>query len=310
MSSQPKRVLLIKHGSLGDIFLILGAIKDLAQFAGAKIDVLTAAPYAKIFQRSPDVACVHVDNRQSLLNIRYLLSIRSKLLLGDYDLIVDFQNSSRTVFYQKWLAPNIRWCQLGRISPSEFISNETSSSVLAKFQHQLHSSGIKFNNLIAGDLNWLCDSSNASKTVKKSAKSIVLLPGASPRHKYKIWPYYNELARDMIGMGLRVFIAPGPDDMEQCMALEGELLLNEGRWLNFFQLAGVLKEADFVVGNDSGPTHLAASLGTKGVALFGNRTAKYADNMHRQNMSVLVSNELEDISTTLVTSELLRLTDI
>jgi ADP-heptose:LPS heptosyltransferase len=39
--------------------------------------------------------------------------------------------------------------------------------------------------------------------------------------------------------------------------------------LDLVLLAGVLARADVYLGNDSGPTHLAAALGTSGVALFG-----------------------------------------
>lgn len=296
MSQTPKRILLIKLGSLGDIFLILGVIRDLAEFSGTKIDVLTQGAYAKVFKRSPDVAQVHIDNRLSRLNLGYLLSLRKTFQDGSYDLIVDFQNSKRTAFYRRWLAPNINWCQLGTLSPSEFSSDQTDSPVLAKFQHQLTAFGIKATNLIEGSLDWLCETSSASERVKFSKKSVVLLPGASARHKHKIWPHYNDLAERLIEQGIDVFVVPGPDDMEQCKAISGELLLNDGNWLNFFQLAGVLKEANFVVGNDSGPTHLAASLGSPGAALFGERTAQYASNMQRKKMVAYIASELSDIS--------------
>lgn len=296
MSSQSKKILAIKLGSLGDIFLMLGALKDLADYSGGPIDVLTAAPYAKIFRKSPNVSTVFIDNRSSKLNIFYLAGLRNIFNRMSYDLIVDFQNSRRTAFYKKLLGSKLNWCQLGTISPNLFDSNETKSRSLAKFQHQLAGCGISTTNLIQGDLSWLCVDSVASKKLDTNTPSVVLLPGASTRHQHKIWPHYDELAKVLISRGVQVFVVPGPEDMDLCRSLSGELLLENGKWLDFFQLAGVLDKATFVIGNDSGPTHLAASLGCRGVALFGNRTSGYANNMQRKNMNTIVADEISDIS--------------
>ena len=46
------------------------------------------------------------------------------------------------------------------------------------------------------------------------------------------------------------------------------LLESDGRYLDVFRLAGILKKAAFVVGNDTGPTHIAVHLQIPGLALF------------------------------------------
>ena len=50
------------------------------------------------------------------------------------------------------------------------------------------------------------------------------------------------------------------------------LLLKDGKPLDVFQLAGVIRRAGFVIGNDTGPMHMAAYLGVDGLALFGPRS--------------------------------------
>jgi len=296
VSQAVRRALVIKHGALGDIFLILGALQDIAEATGAPVDVLTMSPYVKIFKRSPHVNRVFVDNRQSRLNPWYLCELRRMFSDGAYDQIIDLQNSKRTLFYRKFIAPKLNWCQLGMIPPTEFVSQTISSPVLAKAATQLGNCSIGTENLLRGDLEWLCDDSEAVSRVSESRCPVILLPGASAAHTHKIWPRYAELAELLIKEGVDVFVAPGPDDMELCKSISGRQLLSGERWLDFFQLAGVLAKAKFVVGNDSGPTHLAASLGTKGVALFSQRTSQYAPNMARKQMGVMVSNELSEIS--------------
>ncbi|NRP08955.1 MULTISPECIES: glycosyltransferase family 9 protein [unclassified Marinobacterium] len=296
MRSSPKSTLLIKHGSLGDIFLMLGALKDISEKSGGPIDVLTMGPYAKIFERSPFVRKVLVDNRLSFFNFSYLKMLLSYFRKHPYDEIVDLQNSARTYKYRLLSCNSSNWCQLGTESPENFTFENVTSPVLAKFATQLSQSGYSIAGLIEGDLGWLCDESAASTLVGQSNRSVILLPGASARHQHKIWHGYHALAEILISSGIDVFIAPGPDDMELCKEMPGQLLLTEGRWLNFFELAGALSKSSFVVGNDSGPTHLAASLGCNGVALFSSKTERYALNMMRRHMKVMISKSLMDIS--------------
>lgn len=295
MSEKPMKILVIKHGSLGDIFLMLGALRDLAESAGAKVDVLTMSPYVKLFKRSPDVADVHTDNRRSRFNFKYLSELWGIFHGSEYDLVVDFQNSSRTVFYRRLLGRHLNWCQLGTVAPEDFKSDKTCSPVVAKFAAQLTKWNFPTDGLFEGDLSWLCDESEAQEKVAKSDKSVVLLPGASARHSHKIWPHYASLAEKLLERDFDVYVIPGPDDMELCRSLPGEVLLEEDRWLDFFKLAGVLSKAKFVVGNDSGPTHLAASLNCNGLALFSDRTARYAPNMQRRRMGVQIAPDLADI---------------
>lgn len=296
MSKASCRVLLIKHGSLGDIFLMLGALQDVAESSGGPVDVLTMAPYAKIFKRSPFVNRVYVDNRKSRFNLGYLWQLKRVFYQEGYDQVIDLQNSKRTKFYRQFLAPNLRWCQVGTIAPTNFSSSNTASPVIAKLEAQLEGCGFGTSALLEGDLSWLCDPTEASDRVSNSSKSVVLLPGASAKHTHKIWPRYAELAQLLQCTGHDVFVVPGPDDMDLCQTIPGELLLSGDRWLDFFQLAGVLAQADFVVGNDSGPTHLAASLGSRGVALFSERTDQHAPNMRRREMDVCIAAELQEIS--------------
>ena len=305
MTSGPKKALVIKLGALGDVFLMLGGIEDVSNHTNDKVDVLTSRPYAKIFERSPFVDRVFIDQRKSKLNLKYLYQLRKELNSVQYDLVVDYQNSNRTLFYRRWVLPKLNWCQSGTVSPDIFKSNKTNSRELAKFEFQLNSCGIKSKSLLNPSLEWLADDQGFHFD-PVNGPLIVLLPGSSKKHSYKIWPHYRELANKLLDHGGNVFIVPGPEDMDLCNDMPGKLILNlEGRWLNFFQLASLLLQADFVVGNDSGPTHLAASLRAKGLALFGSKTAKYSNNLKRNAMDVWISKSIADIKPEDVTQHIL-----
>jgi ADP-heptose:LPS heptosyltransferase len=98
---------------------------------------------------------------------------------------------------------------------------------------------------------------------------VVLIPGCAARHPHKRWPHYAALAEHLLTRGHRVVTVPGPDELALARTIPGDCLLGPQGWLDWFQLAGVLRHAGFVIGNDTGPSHLAACLGRPGLALFG-----------------------------------------
>ena len=66
-------ILVIKHGSLGDIAQACGAIQDISEnHPEDLIHILTTKPYFKLFKKNPYVNNVILDKRLSRLNLIYL----------------------------------------------------------------------------------------------------------------------------------------------------------------------------------------------------------------------------------------------
>ncbi len=88
------------------------------------------------------------------------------------------------------------------------------------------------------------------------------------------WPAerYGELARSILARGLEVVVVIGPGEEAFAAAVQeaaGRPLPVVGGEVDVAGLAGVLARLSVLVGNDSGPIHLAATVGTPGVAIFG-----------------------------------------
>ena len=67
-------ILIIKHGSLGDIAQISGAIQDIKEnHSEDKVFMLTTSPYEELFLQCPYIDEVYIDQRFSSLNLIYLL---------------------------------------------------------------------------------------------------------------------------------------------------------------------------------------------------------------------------------------------
>ena len=103
-------ILIIKHGSLGDIVQISGVLKDISDTHNdKKIFILTTLPYVEILSRCPYLDGVLLDRRLPRWNIYYFLKLRKMLGKYSFSHVYDLQNSSRTSFYRKYLLRIPNW---------------------------------------------------------------------------------------------------------------------------------------------------------------------------------------------------------
>ena len=103
-------ILIIKHGSLGDISQISGALRDIKEtYKDKKIFILTTVPYVELLSKCPYIDGVLIDKRLPRWNILYLVKLKKLLSKFDFFYVYDLQNSSRTSFYRKFLLNITNW---------------------------------------------------------------------------------------------------------------------------------------------------------------------------------------------------------
>ena len=103
-------ILIIKHGSLGDIAQISGVLKDIREAnRDKKIFILTTLPYVELMGRCPFVDGVLIDKRLPRWNLLYLIKLRKMINKYNFSFAYDLQNSSRTSFYRKNLFNISKW---------------------------------------------------------------------------------------------------------------------------------------------------------------------------------------------------------
>ena len=73
-------------------------------------------------------------------------------------------------------------------------------------------------------------------------------------------------------------------------------ILNNGEALNISQLTRLIQESSFVVANDTGPAHIAAHVGAKGLTLFGKHTTAYKVSIERENFKAIEVTDLNNLS--------------
>ncbi|MDI1252571.1 glycosyltransferase family 9 protein [Thermomonas sp.] len=262
--NQAERVLVVKLGAFGDIVLADGALRDIREHhCDAHITLLTRKGFAPLLQRCPWVDTVVVDDNAPRWRIDHMLALRQRLHAGYFDAAYDLQNSPRSRFYRRWLsAGSTTWS-------SEALPRAVACSVPARHATQLRAAGITPHWSEQPAPGWIATDAGALLTqAGVEHPFVVLLPGSSARHPHKRWPHYAGLASRLVRGGLIVASIPGIEEPGIATGFDGFVLKRDGQVLTLPELAGVLQRAACVVGNDSGPTHLAACLGTPTVALF------------------------------------------
>ena len=282
-------VLVVKLGALGDLLLADGALRDLrAHHAGERIVLLTRKPYAAMMARCPWVDDVVADDHAPRWRLDRMAALGRRLRATGATRAYDLQNSRRSASYRRWLLPRAQWCVGERASGR----GEAATPVLERHARQLEACGVRSMHARAPHPAWLAEPLPPAIEARLDAPFAVLLPGASARHAHKRWPHYAALATLLQARGLRVFSVPGPEEMSALERMPGQVLLDEGQPLSIAQLASLLPRAACVFGNDSGPTHLAAHLGCRGVALFGRGPSPAHTGIVRERFVALAGDPL------------------
>ena len=297
-------ILIIKHGSLGDISQASGAIQDISEnHKNDQIYLLTTKPFIDLFKKNPFIHNVILDKRLPRFNLIYLYFLMREIKKYNFSKVFDLQNSSRTNFYKNILFPKAGkeiWSSSATTLPagknkSEFDKN----SVLERFEHQLKDSGLSTLNTLRPDFNWAATDISEIKNFYKITKYILLFPFCSPHLTIKKWPYYNKLI-DLIsnkyGEEYKVITAPGPTEISEAKNINALALLDNGRALDISQLTALIKGSSFVVANDTGPAHIAAHVGAKGLTLFGKHTTAYKVSIERENFKPIEVTDLKNLS--------------
>ena len=307
-------ILIIKHGSLGDIAQASGAIQDIYEnHKNDQIYLLTTKPYLELFKKNPFVQQVILDKRLPKYNLVYLYFLMREIKKFKFSKVYDLQNSSRTLFYKNILFPKAScniWSSTHTTLPVDKSKNEfDKSSVLERFDFQLKSSGLKTFNTLKPDFNWAASDITEIKRQYNLKKYILLFPFCSPHLTLKKWPYYNDLIKLLLnkfGEEFKVLIAPGPQEISKAKEIDAISILDNKKALDISQLTSLIKDSSFIIANDTGPAHIAAHIGAKGLTLFGKHTTAYNVSIERKNFKPIEVSDLKNLGAQKVFERILQ----
>ena len=303
-------ILIIKHGSLGDIAQISGVLRDIREtHSDKKIFILTTFPYVQLLSQCPYLDNVLIDKRLPRWNILYLIKLKKMLSRFDFSHVYDLQNSSRTSFYRKYLLNISNWSSAETIlKKNEKKKDFYNEPVLERFKIQLDSSNIKTNYTLKPNFSWA--RVNVDKIVNQyfSKKFILLFPFCSPELSHKKWLYFNDLIKIIKSkhLNFEIAIAPGPNEIEEASKIESISITNKDKSLNIMELTGLINKASYVIANDTGPAHMAAHLGQRGIVLFGYHTTPKKVSIETNKFKAITVDNLKHLTAEKVYSEIKR----
>jgi lipopolysaccharide heptosyltransferase I len=282
MASLPRSLLVIKPSSFGDIVQALPVLAALRQaWPAARIDWLVKAEWAGLLEKHPLIDQVLLLPRA----LAQWLPLLTRLRTGDYDLVIDLQGLLRSGLLSRITGAPVRvgfadgregspWCYTHRVR----VENDATHAV-KRYLELIRGLDVSIGDAVTFPLpEWKAEGRWVKGLLMEAMpgepKTVCVIHPAA-RWKTKQWPgeRYAELADWLIARkGCLVVLVGGKDQANQVSHVIDRMRerpLNLVARTTLAQLAVLLRQANLVITNDSGPMHLAAAVGTPVVAIFG-----------------------------------------
>ena len=301
-------ILIIKHGSLGDLIQANGAIEDIKKSnSKSNIVLLTSHQYLDLMKMCPYVDKVVVDKRLPRWNLLYLFRLKKLLLTYNFTHVFDLQNSSRTKFYQRFILDKAIWSSSNNsLEKGQKKKDFDKHPVLDRMVIQLQKSGIKINKTKKIDLSWAMLESERIIKQHTSKEYILIFPFCSKKHLNKKWPHFKDLInkiKNIYNNKYSILIAPGPNEVDESKNFNVRIVLDNGEPVNISQLITLIKKSKFVISNDSGPAHICTHLNKNGLVLFGSHVSPEKVSIESNNFKVINVENLSDLTSDKVLEE-------
>lgn len=277
----PKKILLIRWKSFGDVLFTLPAFRSVrASFPESHITYMTSREYAPLIEGFSGVDEIFTVDRSRLKRFSFaslteLRSLWRGIAGGYYDLVVDFQGYGETAWLS-WLtrAPE-RWGHVHRPSRARAY---TRAVIRAEDLHPVNAHlrflaecGLKTEKpenifMLPAAKQAVAKKLFAAFGLDPNRPAVFIQPFTSSPQKD--WPLnkWLELARRLRALNIQVLFGGGPADRARL----------EAAWREKFPVAagtdlltscGLAAQCALIIGADTGLLHLATALGCRVVAL-------------------------------------------
>jgi len=282
-ASGPQRILVIKLRYLGDVLISTPVVASLrAAFPRAYLSMLVNPGTEAMIAHNPHLDEVLVVERSAsaLRQLRFALALRRRR----FDLVIDLTDGDRAAILSRLTGAAMRigfnreglW--RGRLYTHVVPLQQQAIPIIRQQLMALEILGIP----VAESTPLLVVRQDEETTAGAALGEIEIGPGEAfvAVHPGARWWFKSWSARRFAGLidyvqgklGVKVVLLGGDQEREIAEAILGEVGTEVrslvGR-LGLLELAALLRRATLFVGNDNGPMHIAAAVGTPVVGLFG-----------------------------------------
>ena len=297
-----KKILIIKHGSLGDIVLALSAFASIrAYFDSSKIYLLTEKAYFDFFKKSPYVDFFIEDNRKENLFISFKNKI--KLFREKFDVIIDLQNSKRTSFYNFFfrIFQSTKICSSRPFAHIRYnIPNQGDETVSMGLLNQIQLIGVKqYTNY---NYSWL-ETGLKEKIIEPLA---LFIPGVSESGYYKQWqPYkFAEIAEYLENLNYKICVVGTKKDEKSVLPIIKSCnhVINKIDQSPPEVIYSLALNSKIIFSNDTGPGHIASLAKNNFIWIVNDNHISKANLPFGKHVYTIQSRSVKDISSQKVIS--------
>ena len=282
-----RNILVIKLRYIGDVLIgtpVLRALRE--RFPEARLTMVVNRGTEEILKWNPDVDEVLVVDRGELAaQLRFLRELRRRR----FDAVIDLTDGDRSALMARLSGAPVRigfneerrwrgllYTSVVRVQPGVVhrLERDLGAVRVLGIEPKPRLPVLRTSPEDEAEAGRLLEEVGIRECEGKGARPLaMLLPGA--RYWFKAWPVerFAELADRLTEVaGCRVLVGGDAREREVAEAIQTRSrfapTVLAGR-TTLRQFAAVLKRCALFVGNDNGPMHMAAALGTPVVAMFG-----------------------------------------
>ncbi len=266
------KVLLIRLSSIGDVILISSVFNALKK-AGAEIDILTDKSIAPIFV--PDIRIRKVMGvSKNRLSFQAVKELADNLKKENYDYVFDLHNILKTRLLSKFLPfKTIRYNKQSlwrrEVIFFKFLKRKKQLFIPELYAKAVRKAGIEVEENPTPEIFIPEETELHISRLLPHRKFVVIAPGA--RWEGKAYPIrkYKRIAQILRRVGFEVVTVGGKEDVEAGMEITGAYNLNFCGRLTLLESMAVIKQAEFLISNDSSAVHMARAVKTKVAVIYG-----------------------------------------
>jgi len=280
MNKDIKKIAIVRLSALGDIVnsaVVLQFIKE--KYKNVLIDWVTEEVFAPVLEGHPLINSVHTVNIKALKRSKSFADLKALIVklrnIGEYDIVIDMQGLLKSAIVSRLIGSN----NFG------FDKNSTREGVAALFYKRSAAIAYEENivkrncHIVAEALQFKIDAAmilnkkaifpvRESFSFAEGRKNIAFVIGAS--WESKIYP--KELVLKVVNaLDVDVFIVWGSSE-ERARAewiVEKSTNATLAPRLSLSALISYISHMDLLIGNDTGPTHMAWAQNIASITLFG-----------------------------------------
>ncbi|SDN78810.1 ADP-heptose:LPS heptosyltransferase [Desulfonauticus submarinus] len=241
MDLKTSKILIIHHGALGDFVLSLPALISLKYF----------------FQKNH---ILYLDTKDKHIFWQQILGFHKSTLKQD-------QGIFKLYSLNKWPSElgdtHVFWFKIQQNPTLEIKHKNITYIYLVHKQKSLPVQSFLRHQFLNLNIPWLENWKTLLPLPTKSPQNILIFPGSG--HKAKNWPlcFFTQVASHLNKIYPLSFILGPAEHLIKSLPFPTLQLTNTQ------ELVQELSKAIFVLGNDSGPMHLASLMNIRGICLFG-----------------------------------------